>query len=93
MSHIPEPEPVYYLRPKRKPHNNFTFTAPKDMENCSDLHVTLASGCIVSTWEIPSLWERVKFLFKNEVSLSITGNQLPPVSLMVGDCIIVEKEN
>ena len=62
------------------------------MKNCSDLHVTRASGQIVSTWEIPSLWERIKFLFKNELTLSITGNQLPPVSLMVGDCITVEKE-
>ena len=72
--------------PIKKPHNNFVFTAPRDMDDCGDLNVTRYEGVIISVWKVPFL-ERLKFLIKGEVSLSIWSQGMPPVSLYMGDVV------
>lgn len=76
---------------------------PKKKEHCThvyhgigvhikDLPVTNYNGTMVSIWALPSLWQRVKFLFKNEITLKIMGSNLPPMILINGD-IIGKKNN
>lgn len=77
----------YTLIPIKKPYNNFTFTAPKGMDNCIDLHVTKTKQQIVSTWKLRSFWERLKFLFNGEITLVIWGQGMPPVSLVNRDIL------
>jgi len=72
------------FKPVRKPHNNRVFTAPVGMGNCKDLYVTkIDPDEHVSTWTV-NLWERIKFLFHGEISLSVIGG-MPPVSISTGD--------
>lgn len=75
----------YDFQPVKKQHNNFTYTAPDEMDNCSDLHVTNLDWGSVSVWGVKSLFERIKFLFTGQISLIVHGQGMPPVSLYIGD--------
>lgn len=79
------------LVPVKKTHSNFVFAAPEGMKDCSDLNVTKFKDQIVSIWKLKSFRERLSFLMKGEITLIISGTGMPPVSLMNGDAIEVEK--
>lgn len=80
------------LVPIKKWHSNVSFHAPEGMDNCSTLEVTRIGDQLISVWKIESFWERVKFVFSGEISLTIFSRSLPPVSLVVGDCVYKSDE-
>lgn len=73
--------------PINKWHNNFTYTAPPSMKNCNDLQVTKLDGRILSTWKMNSIFERIKFLFKGEIILEVSGDSFSPTAIYFHDGI------
>ena len=84
---------INYFEPINKKHSNFIFKAPESMPDCGDLHVTRIEDNIISNWKISSLWERFKFLFHGEITLTIYGQSMPPVSLGISDAVIQKEKN
>lgn len=75
----------YDFLPIEKGHQNMVFKAPPGAEGIEDLKVTKFTWGNLSVWKMHSIWERVKFLFKGEISLKIMGQGLPPLSIHTGD--------
>ena len=79
----------YQLEPMKKPHNNLILKGWGD--DVHDLGVTkvfhhgVAAPFLYSTWKVASLWERIKFLFKGEVTIGVMGHTAPPISIMIGE--------
>ena len=71
--------------PVTKLHTNQIITSVRD--GISPLPVTVYPGMILSVWRLPSIWERVKFLFSGEVTLTTLGERQCPVALQTGDTI------
>lgn len=46
----------------------------------------------ISTWVSLSLWDRIVFLFKNKLSVSVHGQSHPPISVTIDD-ILHEAKN
>lgn len=82
---MPENYPANQLLPVEKEHNNFTFTAPKNMPECNDLRVTKGPYGIHCVFKCHSQEQRHKFLREGEITLCISSDVMPPVALMVGD--------
>lgn len=69
------------LKPIQKKHTNVTLVA----KGCGDLPATRTDSGILSIWKCSSLKERIKFLFKGEISLHMMMQTHPPVSVCIGD--------
>ena len=74
---------MYPAEPFKSKFCNFVFKAPKDMDNCSDLHVFKANNLIISYWKIKGFWKRFHFLFTGHIRLAIHSNTMPPVSIEI----------
>lgn len=72
------------FKPIKKHHHNTIYTGSGEV---GDLSAYKSEDAIYSTWKMDSLWARVKFLFKGEVTLSVMGCQIPPVGVIMGDLI------
>ena len=79
------------FRPVSKLHNTANFNGFKTESPAVNngevkaLPVTQNSESIDSVWKLDSVWERVKFLFKGEVTLRVLGQRLPGVVVVNGD--------
>ncbi len=79
-----------HFRPIKKPHTNFTLTAPPGDKDVLDLPCTRAHfpdgrEAIISTWCCYDLEIRKKFYETGEISLISFSQTHPPIALMVGD--------
>lgn len=45
----------------------------------------LDDGTINSVWMLPSFWQRLRFLFRGEITLRIYSSSQPPVAVVAGD--------
>jgi len=95
---IEKPRPreynVSWFLPIDNEHCNFTFKAPPGMPGCNDLKVfriLVPDPQIVSFWKCSSIWYRIKFLFKGEISLTIWGAGMPPVSIGIGETVVKQE--
>ena len=69
--------------PVKKWHTTSKFVGKGDIQ---PLPVTrFDDGTLNSIWKLPSLWERVKFLFRGELTLRIYGSGHSPVAIVAGD--------
>ena len=71
------------FKPIKKPHNNTWYSAGECWESLSATRGD--DGTINSVWVLASFWERVKFLFKGELTLTILSRNQPPVAIVAGD--------
>lgn len=79
-----------YLVPMEKPHHNFTLKGyPSEAGrdgSVSDLSSYREDGWIDSTWHMPSLWQRLRFLWSGEITLRVLSkDSSPPVAIAIGD--------
>lgn len=51
----------------------------------SDISVHDDGQTLEQNWKCVSIWDRIKFLFHGEISVSIYSQSLPPVSVCVGE--------
>lgn len=73
------------FKPVTKWHTTTNYTGSGDIK---PLPVTrFDDGTLNSVWALPSVWERVKFLFRGELTLRIYGNSQPPVAVVAGDIV------
>lgn len=74
------------MQPIKPANSNFTYTAPKGMDECQDLHVFVSDDgecrIITSAW-MPSPEELALLNAGQPVQLHIYGNGHPVVSLTV----------
>jgi len=68
---------------------NFTYTAPKEMENCADLPCYRGKGIAVSCWKF-SLFDRVRFILTGRIWLTLLMDGHPPVALTAAKSPFVE---
>ena len=79
------------FKPVKKKHNNGVFNgfrtfSPAVLDGeVKGLYVTRNEESIDSVWKLNSFWQRIKFLFKGEVTLRVLGDKLPPVVVVNGD--------
>ena len=73
--------PADIFVPVKKWHSNCTHK----LEGCHDLPTTVLKDQIISVWKCKSIWERIKFLFNGEITLSVMGKGQPPITLFSGD--------
>lgn len=69
----------------RKSHNNTILQG--DGKQIGNLSVTKSQDAIYSCWKCESIWQRIIFLFKGEITLSVLSSSQPPVCLIVGDYV------
>ena len=79
------------FKPVKKDYCNFVYTAPAGMDDCSDLHVLKNGGMTLSIWKLTSIIERLKFLFKGEISLTTYGEVFVPTSITNGEAVAHEE--
>lgn len=86
-----------WMIPVKKPHTNQTFKGDHltdaHGQKVRNLELTMTDHSLISVWECPSLWERIKFLFHGEITLEILGHKLPPFNLTMGDRITRHASN
>lgn len=78
------PNPKEFV-PVKKRHTTTLFTGKGEVRH---LPVTrLEDGTMNSVWALPSFWQRLRFLFRGEITLRVAGNGHPPVAIVAGDII------
>lgn len=87
----------YDMTPVQKPYTNGLLHGRPAQEHETsviggEVHgmpVTRTDGNqqIVSVWKCKSLWWRLRFLFKGEVTLTVLGNKHPALSISVGETL------
>lgn len=73
------------FKPVRKWHTSNTYIGTNGIE---PLPVTrFDDGTLNSVWVLPSFWQRLRFLFRGELTLRILGASQPPVAVVAGDIV------
>ncbi len=73
------------FKPVSKWHTSNTYIGTGDIK---PLPVTrFDDGTLNSVWVLPSLWQRLRFLFRGEITLRIYGTCQPPVAVVAGDIV------
>ena len=63
-----------------------SYTGPGDVKPLPiTRHVDEYGITLNSCWVLPSMWERIKFVFTGKITLRIYSETMPPVSLVAGD--------
>lgn len=76
---------VTEFKPVRKWHTTRDYVGPGDIK---PLPVTrFDDGTLNSVWVLPSFWQRLRFLFRGELTLRIYSNAQPPVAIVAGDIV------
>lgn len=73
--------------PIRKNHTNITYTGPKGIEPLPVTKHVDEEGfnTLNSVWVMPNILRRIMFVLHGEITLRISGNQHPPVCIIIGD--------
>ena len=73
------------FKPVSKWHNTNNYVGTGEIK---PLPVTrFDDNTLNSVWVLPSVWQRLRFLFRGELTLRIYGSSQPPVAVVAGDIV------
>lgn len=90
----------YDLEPISKPHSNDMLGGRPALTHeigviggkVNGMPVSKNDQRILSVWKCESLWARVQFLIRGEITLTVLGQHHPAIAVSVNDTLACESE-